>query len=299
MLCTFLDPGEDEKWAERATQLNAAQVKAWARAVRRRRREEAARAQGERFLHAWWDAGGDFLRVGPASSRGPSAPPCGERSTRICDQLGPGPHGVFAPREQRMADALVELAAARIAADDPDRASVVVHVEARELSRIHGKAWLEDGPDVPSEVARRLACDARVEVVAREGNGAPVGIGRISRIVPPKLMRQLRERDGGCVLCGRTVGLHAHHRIHWAHGAARTWTIWSSCADVVTGSSTTAGSGSSVIASDGRGSSGPTDASSRADRLHSGPTSATEPSVRAVDGALPCAAELGESRREH
>jgi 5-methylcytosine-specific restriction endonuclease McrA len=65
---------------------------------------------------------------------------------------------------------------------------------------------------------RRLACDARVETVVHGGDGKTIGIGRMSRIVPPKVMRQLRERDQACTVCGRTAGLQAHHRTHWAHG---------------------------------------------------------------------------------
>lgn len=218
LLCSFVGPEKDQEWADRAQRLNAAQVKAWARAARRKRREEAARAHGERFLHTWWDRRGEFLRLHGLI---PGAEGAMVRKTldRIFDQLGPGPDGIFAPREQRMADALVELAGTRMANDlDPDRATVVVNVDARELARIHGKGWIEDGPDVPSEVVRRLACDARLEIVVTDADAKPVGIGRISRVVPPALRRRLRERDRGCVVCGRQAGCHAHHTIHWAHG---------------------------------------------------------------------------------
>lgn len=217
-LCTFVQPEEDAEWAERVQTLNAAQVRTCARVVRRRRREEAARMHGERSLHAWWDSTGDLLRLNGIIP-GDAGALVRKTLDRIADQLGPGPDGAFASREQRLADALVELAATRVADDpDPDRATLVVRVEARELSKIHGKGFIEDGPDVPSEIVRRLACDARIEINVTDANGNPVGIGRVSRVVPPALRRRLRERDGACVACGRQIGLHAHHRIHWVFG---------------------------------------------------------------------------------
>jgi hypothetical protein len=121
-----------------------------------------------------------------------------------------------------LADALVELASTLVANDaDADRATVVVHVDAGALAGGEGTAELKDGPALPIEVARRLACDARIEVVA-EGASGPLGIGRIRRQVPPWLGRQLRRRDRGCRFpgCSRTYHLQSHHVLHWAEGGS-------------------------------------------------------------------------------
>jgi hypothetical protein len=82
-----------------------------------------------------------------------------------------------------------------------------------------GTAELEDGAALPIEVARRLACDARLAVVAERPPG-PLGIGRTRRQVPAWLGRQLRRRDRGCRFpgCSRTQHLQAHHVKHWAEG---------------------------------------------------------------------------------
>jgi hypothetical protein len=77
-----------------------------------------------------------------------------------------------------------------------------VHVDAGALAGGEGTAELEDGPALPIEVARRLACDARIEVVA-EGAGSPdLGLtfvkpnGQPLRHGPPEMREELRERWG-------------------------------------------------------------------------------------------------------
>jgi hypothetical protein len=118
---------------------------------------------------------------------------------------------------------LSELASMRLAADaDADRATVVVHVEAKALNHINGNAVLEDGASIVSETARRLACDGRVQLSVDAENGASVGVGRTTRTIPPWLGRQVKGRDRGCRFadCGAKRGVQAHHIRHWAHGGA-------------------------------------------------------------------------------
>ena len=78
---------------------------------------------------------------------------------------------------------------------------------------------VEDGPLLPTETARRLACDSRWQLFA-DFEGQTVGIGRISRRIPASLLRALRLRDRCCRFpgCERTRWLHAHHLVHWANG---------------------------------------------------------------------------------
>jgi hypothetical protein len=72
---------------------------------------------------------------------------------------------------------------------------------------------------VASEVARRLACDGRLQAVV-EGRAGPLGVGRTQRTVPRWLYRLVRRRDGGCRFpgCNQTRWLQAHHIVHWADG---------------------------------------------------------------------------------
>jgi hypothetical protein len=89
---------------------------------------------------------------------------------RIADHAAPGPDGFYESYECRAADALADVCGARIGDDpDPDKSTVVVHVDAGLLAGGDGVAELEDGPFVAAEVGRRLACGARIQVVAHGG----------------------------------------------------------------------------------------------------------------------------------
>lgn len=117
------------------------------------------------------------------------------------------------PLGARRADALTETVFSGAA-----RAQVVLHVDECALActatgdepRAGEVCALEEGPAVPSETARRLACDG--EIVN--------GHGRKRRVVSPALRTRLERRDGRCRFpgCVRRHGLHAHHIEHWAHG---------------------------------------------------------------------------------
>ncbi|MCU0271159.1 MAG: HNH endonuclease, partial [Acidimicrobiales bacterium] len=83
-------------------------------------------------------------------------------------------------------------------------------------------AELADGTPLAAETARRLACDGRAQLVLTDERGRPVGVGRVTRTVPPWLMRLLHQRDHGCRFpgCGRQTHLHGHHIEHWARGGS-------------------------------------------------------------------------------
>jgi hypothetical protein len=121
----------------------------------------------------------------------------------------------------RRADALVALAAARLDGDpDPDRATVVVHVRKEALDGGRVEAELEDGTILHPEVARRLACSARVQVVVEDEWGEAVAVTRARREPPAWMVRQLRYRDRGCVFpgCGTRRFTVAHHLRPWSVG---------------------------------------------------------------------------------
>lgn len=206
-----------------APALSAAQLEALARTARAVSREQDAGAHARRGLRWRWDHDHHWLRV---SGRLPHADGAVVVAAldRLAEQAPPDPvAGVYERHEARAADALVELASTRLGADaDADRATVVVHVDAAVLEGAPGNAVVEDGPPVSGTTARRLACDARLQVVVDGPDGRPVGVGRTTRSVPPWLTRLVRRRDGGCRFpgCGRTRWTHAHHRHHWAHGGS-------------------------------------------------------------------------------
>jgi hypothetical protein len=123
--------------------------------------------------------------------------------------------------QSRRADALAHLAASflqRRAKSSPgsaDRYQVVLHVDASTFA-----ASLEDGPALPAETARRLACDSsRIEIL-KNARGELLDVGRKRRSIPPAIRRALNARDTGCRFPGCTYRryLDAHHVEHWADG---------------------------------------------------------------------------------
>jgi Domain of unknown function (DUF222)/HNH endonuclease len=128
------------------------------------------------------------------------------------------------PLGARRADALAE-----IAHSGSPRTQVVLHVDQAALGcsatvaaeRAGETCALEDGPAIPSETARRLACDAAL-VIARRADDGSIDYGRARRVVPAALRTALERRDRHCRFpgCERRHDLHAHHVQHWAHGGA-------------------------------------------------------------------------------
>jgi hypothetical protein len=140
---------------------------------------------------------------------------------RIAEGYGKNPEtGSFDPFSARMADALTELAGGRIAADaDPDRADVVIHVDAEVLAgNEDGPAESGSGAPLSSEAARRAACDCRYHLWVRDSLSGTFDLGRATRSIPPHLARYLHLRDQGCRFpgCAATRLVEGHHLWHWA-----------------------------------------------------------------------------------
>ncbi len=71
------------------------------------------------------------------------------------------------------------------------------------------------------EQARRLACDSRIVPAVLGSNGEILDLGRETRTATRAQRRALAARDGGCVMCSRTVRwCQAHHVVEWQDGGA-------------------------------------------------------------------------------
>jgi hypothetical protein len=110
---------------------------------------------------------------------------------------------------------------ANSASSTADRYQVIVHVDAETLhQRTAGRCEIEQGPAIPVETVRRLACDASLLTVLESEQGEPLDVGRKTRSIPPAIRRALHTRDGGCRFPGCTHQRYvdAHHIEHWADG---------------------------------------------------------------------------------
>ena len=122
---------------------------------------------------------------------------------------------------QKLADALVALASGRLGDDsDADRATLVVSTTLEALQSDDRGCEVEGAGVVHPEIARRIACDCRLQIVLRNKDGLAVGLGRTTRNISPSLRREIMHRDGGCTFpgCGSRHYLQAHHIWHWEAG---------------------------------------------------------------------------------
>ena len=226
-LCRFATPETEHKlitWAKKVS----------ARAIRQRAERELApeldetqNAERCRYL-SWWrndDSTLGLMGCLPADQGAVVA----RTLDRVAESLARSPEdsggedvfGNDLDRDARRADALVLMCSQQLASErDQDRATVVVRAELDVLVDKSKSCELDDGAVIHPEVARRLACDGRLQTVATDAHKQTVGIGRTSRVVPPWLARELRYRDRGCAFpgCGTTRYLSAHHIKHWIEG---------------------------------------------------------------------------------
>jgi hypothetical protein len=79
---------------------------------------------------------------------------------------------------------------------------------------------LGDGDAVSPEAARRVACDAAIVTVIEGADGAPLAVGRRSRVMSTAMRRAMLKRDRTCRFPGCTNHLYVegHHIQHWANG---------------------------------------------------------------------------------
>lgn len=218
-LVQFATPETDAELARECVGLSTAVLARRAARARMISREEVELKHAERRLSTRWRD--DVLKIW-GRIPGDGGALVEKVLTRLADEVPNDADGQPPTYPQRYADALVELASIRAGADkDPDRANVVVHVDARDLATGEGIGLVEGNIPVAIDTVKRLLCDGRSQTIIVAPDGKSIGVGRMMRTVPAWLLRLLIERDEGCCRfegCARTRGLRAHHIHEWALG---------------------------------------------------------------------------------
>ena len=143
------------------------------------------------------------------------------------DALPPPPEGIASSVSVRNADALVSLswdsltASAEEEEQDRTTAQITVFLDASLAVSSHGQAGLEipGGPRIGPEALSEWLCNGRVDYTVLQG-GTPLGGGRNTRVIPPRLRRYVLFRDGGCAVegCSSRYRLQAHHVLPFSEG---------------------------------------------------------------------------------
>jgi hypothetical protein len=221
-------PETDAQLAEQATHWSAKQVRELALATRDQSEERSTGFYARRFLR-FDDRRRSLTGVLPEDQYAVVKSSLVARaSRRLRDRT---------PFDQRMADALVSVCkgdAAGTGPQSPDRASsepraggmrrhrptVVVHADMSFLAGGDGGAELDVLGPVSREVARRLACDAKVLVSADGADGRSLNLGRTRRDPSDAQRLEIRRRDKGCRFpgCTHTEFTDVHHVRHWIDG---------------------------------------------------------------------------------
>ena len=201
--------------------------------------EQANRTYAERFVEWEWDDDGSLivrgrlpaedgallvkaLEAGRSQLRAKARPAAQAEADADADEGGSAePRVTNADAVAHMAETMLANGIAQRNAGE--RYQLVLHVDPAALSEDapDARCALEDGPAIPAETARRLACDASL-VALTERDGRSLSIGRKTRAIPPAIRRALRSRDRGCRFpgCNERRFVDAHHVDHWAHGGA-------------------------------------------------------------------------------
>ncbi len=216
-------PETDAKLAEQATHWSAKQVRELAIATRQQSDGQATGSYGRRFLR-FDDRRRMLTGYLPEEHYAAVKGSLVARASRRLKER--------APFDQRMADALVALCKRDVAgkaaeSDEVPRAggmrrnrpTVVVHADLSFLAGGEGGAELDVLGPVSREVARRLACDAKVLVSADGADGRSLNLGRARRDPSDAQRIEIRRRDKGCRFpgCTHTEFTDVHHVLHWTN----------------------------------------------------------------------------------
>ena len=226
-LCRFATPEIDRELVTYARRRGLNAIRERAEFECRRPKEEAHDAHANRYLR-WFpcDHTGS-IGIDGRLPRAQGALVTGAL-TEIADRLkleddedeSDEDGGESAAREQRYADALVELALGGLNGGSTREPLLVMHTTTDALLNDAGGSEIEGAGGVHPEVARRIACDARLQHVLHDPCGKTVGIGYESRNIPRWLRRAVMRRDRGCAFpgCGTKRFVHCHHIVPWPDG---------------------------------------------------------------------------------
>lgn len=219
-------PETDAQLAEQATHWSAKQVRELALATRNQSDDRSTGFYARRFLR-FDDRRRSLTGVLPEDQYAVVKSSLVARaSRRLRDRT---------PFDQRMADALVSVcqgdatgtstqspagAEPRAGGMRRNRPTVVVHADMSFLAGGDGVAELDVLGPVSREVARRLACDAKVLVSADGPSGRSLNLGRTRRDPSDAQRLEIRRRDKGCRFpgCTHTEFTDVHHVRHWIDG---------------------------------------------------------------------------------
>jgi hypothetical protein len=214
-------PETDASLAERATHWSAKQVRELATAVRNQSDEQATGFFARRFLR-FDDRRRTLSGLLPEDQYAIVKNTLVARASRRMQER--------TPFDQRMADALVAVCKGdargeprgqdRAGGTHRSRPTVVVHADLSLLAGGEGSAELDALGPVSREVARRLACDAKVLVSADGPGGQALNLGRARRDPSDAQRIEIRRRDKGCRFpgCSHTEFTDVHHVRHWTNG---------------------------------------------------------------------------------
>jgi len=223
-LVEVAQPETDAKLAEQATHWSAKQVRELAAAARNQSDEQATGFYARRFLR-FDDRRRSFTGVLPEDQYTVVKSSLIARARRHRRD--------HTPFDRRMADALVALckrdATGHLdnSTEEPraggarrNRPTVVVHADIGFLAGAEGGAELDVMGPLSREVARRLACDAKVLVSADGTEGQSLSLGRTRRDPTNAQRIEIRRRDKGCRFpgCTHTEFTDVHHVRHWIDG---------------------------------------------------------------------------------
>ena len=229
-LARFVSRDDESKWIAWAKRVTVTTVRHRADVMTRPREDTAAPDDRQRSLTFWYSEDGRLLELYGLLPADQGAAVV-KAIDRVADGIARSPADLNPPVhdpdevtiDQRRADALVLLASQTLVAEsDAGRATVVVQAELSALLGDGSGASVDRGGVITSTALRKLTCDPRLQTVVSDGERGVIGIGRASRVVPAWLLRQLRQRDGGCTFpgCGSKRYVHAHHIKHWIEGGA-------------------------------------------------------------------------------
>lgn len=217
-LTSFATADEDERLAQDAPCWSPAALEVEARRRRRTTPSEAEKTHADRFLKRRWDRQSGVLRVW-----GQLPYDQGALVEQTLDAMAKKTRSTASsgPLAALRADALTELCSSWTSERrDGDTSTVIIHVAANELAAARGVGELANGVALSAETVRRVSCDGRIQMVVWSDDGAPIGVGRKTRVVPQWLLRLVKHRDKGCRFpdCGRMTWTDVHHVVPWSRG---------------------------------------------------------------------------------